>query len=109
MAKRRLITLGLLALLGGAALAVHAGTKAAAHPAATHGAVQAVTSQAPAAQPTRPADNAGDSDAAAPCATDAAGNQTGDCQNSQNTAGPEDSGTPEAAAGQDKDAVQAGR
>jgi hypothetical protein len=99
MVKRRLITLGLLALLGGAALTVHASMQAEAHPATNHGAVHVVTSQTPTAQPSQPPDNASDSDAAAPCATDATGNQTGDCQNSQNTAGPEDSGSPGAAAG----------
>jgi hypothetical protein len=108
MVKRRLIILALLALLGGAALAVHASTLAAAHPATNHAAMQAVTYQPLAAQPTPPADKAADNDARAPCATDAAGNQTGNCQDSQNAAGPEDSGTPEAAAGPDKDAVQTG-
>jgi hypothetical protein len=32
-----------------------------------------------------------DPDSGAPCGTDASGAETGDCQNSQNTAGPEDS------------------
>jgi hypothetical protein len=31
-----------------------------------------------------------EADATAPCATDAAGNQTGNCQDSQSAAGPED-------------------
>jgi hypothetical protein len=106
MVKRRLIVLGLLVLLGGGVLTLHASTQVAAHPATNLVSMQAVSSQAPAAQPSQPPDKSSDSDAAAPCATDTAGNQTGNCQNSQNTAGPEDSGSADAAGSQGNDAEQ---
>lgn len=59
--------------------ALHATTRAAAHPVARH---------AQAVEPREAADTAGDANATAACVTDASGNQTGDCQNSQNQSGP---------------------
>ena len=98
MIKRVLMTLGLsAALLGGGISAVHASSRVAAHPAAIVAAdVIAGDTGAQTA----------DTDPNAPCAVDAAtGSETGDCQNSQNTAGPEDSGN---AAAADGDSLQQG-
>lgn len=88
MVKHALMALGLgVGLLGGAATAVHASTqapaRAAAHPVVRH---------AQAVELSEAADTVSDTDATAPCATDASGNQTGDCQDSQNQSGPQDSG-----------------
>jgi len=81
MLKRALIGAGLgLALLGGVAGSTHANT-----PVSAHRAVPAdlrVLSTGP---------QAVDADANAPCGVDATGAQIGNCQDSQNAAGPEDS------------------
>lgn len=107
MFKRIIMGAGLgLALLGGGA-ATHFGGAASAHPAALHAAqVAASTGEIQTA----------DAASTAPCTIDAAGNEDGNCQDSQNTAGgtdPSGTETPEAAtseggtAGPDGDNVQA--
>jgi len=102
MIKRTLLALGLgMALLGGAATTGHAGSHVAARPAAVHAdlIVSSVGAQT------------GDTDANAPCvAATATTPETGDCQNSQNTAGPEDNPRPpgEDRQGPDTDNVQSG-
>ena len=104
MIKRTLMALGLgVGLLsGGMATAAHAGSHGTARPAVSSADLVAGDSGAQTA----------DTDPAAPCVTDAAtGEQTGNCQDSQNAAGPEDTaGTSgEAApAGPDADTVQQG-
>jgi hypothetical protein len=96
MRKRLLIAcgLGLLLLLGAVALATSVNL-ASAHPAASHVSNQLSSQSAAAATPESTAeqssDQTSDPDANAACATDAQGNQTGDCQDSQNSSGPEDS------------------
>ena len=101
MIKRTLMALGLgVALMGGAATAAHASSVVAAHPAAVQADLVAGAT----------GDQTMDADANAPCATDAAGNQTGNCQDSQNASGPADNGgTPGAAEGPDSGAGQAGQ
>ena len=105
MVKRTLMALGLgIALLGGgAATAVHASTHATLRPAA------AVTADLVGGDTGA---QTADTDPAAPCVTDAAtGDQTGDCQDSQNTGGPADTAGASgevAAAGPDTDTVQQG-
>jgi len=97
MIKRTLMTLGLgVALMGGAATAAHASSVVAAHPAAVQADLVAGAT----------GDQTTDADANAPCATDAAGNQTGNCQDSQNASGPADNGGAE---GPDTGAGQAGQ
>ncbi len=97
MIKRTLMALGLgVALMGGAATAVHASSVVAAHPAAVQADLVAGAT----------GDQTTDADANAPCATDAAGNQTGNCQDSQNASGPADNGGAE---GPDTGAGQAGQ
>lgn len=108
MVKRMFLTLGLgLALAGGVATSVHASSQVAARPAAVQadlivGATEAQTA---------------DTDPNAPCATDVTGTQTGDCQDSQSTVGPDEKGgaadTAEATnkgetTGLDGDTVQSG-
>lgn len=98
MLMRVLMSLGLgVALLGGGISAVHASSHVAAHPAAVVAAdVIAGDTGAQTA----------DTDPNAPCAVDpTTGNETGDCQNSQNTSGPEDNGS---TSGSDGDNVQQG-
>jgi len=97
MIKRTLMTLGLgVALMGGAATAAHASSVVAAHPAAVQADLVGGTT----------GDQTTDADANAPCATDAAGNETGNCQDSQNASGPADNGGAE---GPDTGAGQAGQ
>jgi len=106
--KRTLMALGLgVALLGGgAATSVHASTHASTHATTRTAAVTAdVVAGDTSAQ-------TADTDPAAPCVTDAAtGDQTGNCQDSQNTGGPADTAGASgevAAAGPDTDTVQQG-
>lgn len=83
MIKRTLMVMGLgMALLGGVATTTFASSHVSAHPTTARAGVMAGETDAQAA----------DTDVSAPCATDATGNQTGDCQNSQNASGPEDNG-----------------
>lgn len=102
MLKRILMGAGLgLALLGGTATAVHTTGAVAAQRAAIHADLKVLATESQTA----------DADPSAPCAVDAAGSQTGDCQDSQSTAGPADSA---GAAGEgdtatsDTDTVQSG-
>ncbi|MBF6591815.1 MAG: hypothetical protein IVW57_15005 [Ktedonobacterales bacterium] len=107
MGKRTIMSLGLalVLVLGIAALAITV-NGASAHPAISHASSQtsiqaaprsnhAVSSQATATA-TETTEQSGDSvndpDANAPCAKDAQGNETGNCENSQNSSGPEDNG-----------------
>jgi len=102
--RRTLMALGLgVALLGGgAATSVHASTHATPSNATVMADVVAGDTGAQTA----------DTDPTAPCATDAVtGEQTGDCQNSQNTGGPADTADASgeaAAAGPDTDTVRQG-
>lgn len=83
MVKRTLMALGLgVALLGGGvASTVHASNVVAAHPTAVHAGLIAGDT----------GDTTADADANAPCATDpTTGDQTGNCQDSQNQSGPQD-------------------
>lgn len=110
MVKQTLIALGLgLALTGGATTAAHASSHVAAHHVAarhaiarhaaapgptntttpgTPGPTDTTTPGAPGAE--TGGDMAADPDATAPCAVDASGNETGNCQDSQNASGPQD-------------------
>lgn len=116
MVKRTLMAVGLgVGLLGGAATAVHASTQVAARPAAVHASTRATarpaTVRAQAEEPRETADRAGEADATVPCATDGQGNQTGNCQDSQNAAGPQDTSSAaesSTASGPDGDTSQAG-
>jgi hypothetical protein len=82
MFKRTLMGAGLgLALLGGTATAVHTYGSGNAHAATVQTDLKVVDT----------APQATDTDPTAPCAVDASGVETGDCQNSQNATGPEDS------------------
>jgi hypothetical protein len=106
MIKRTLLALGLgLGLAGGVVSATHTTAQVHAHPAAVHTASQAHTNAYMAAEAKA---RAADTDPTAPCGTDATGAQTGDCQDSQNAAGPEDnagSSSEEAASGPDTDTL----
>jgi hypothetical protein len=111
MFKRIVMGAGLsLAMLGGVAGATHSSGTVSAHP-ATHAVaaagVKAVTAEIQTA----------DAASTAPCTVDAAGNEDGNCQDSQNTSGPADSAgtgvgeatTPDGeAATPETDTVQAG-
>ena len=92
MIKRTIMALGLgVTLTGGAATAVHASSATAAHPAVAHTAAAHHTArQAARVVVATDGDQTGDADADAPCATDAGGNQTGNCQDSQHSSGPAD-------------------
>ncbi|MDB5058168.1 MAG: hypothetical protein JWO59_1640 [Chloroflexi bacterium] len=80
MLKRVVMATGLgLALMGG--VAAHTSVPVSAQPVAVHADLQVLSTDAQVSDP----------DSGAPCGTDASGAETGDCQNSQNTAGPEDS------------------
>ncbi len=103
MIKRTLMTLGLgLGLLSGVSASAHASSRLVAYPAVVTADLVATYTGVQTA----------DSDPNAPCATDpTTGAETGDCQNSQNTAGPEDSSgaTGESGtSGSDGDNVQQG-
>jgi len=83
MVKRTFMALGLgVALLGGGvANTVHASSVVAAHPTAVHAGLIAGDT----------GDTTADADANAPCATNpTTGDQTGNCQDSQNQSGPQD-------------------
>lgn len=84
MIKRTLMAVGLgMALLGGIATTTHASSHVQAHPA--YAAVHANLGSGGAEAQTAEAD------ANVPCAIDATGAQTGNCQDSQNSAGGADS------------------
>lgn len=116
MFKRIVMGAGLsLAMLGGVAGVTHSSGTVSAHP-ATHAVaaagVKAVTAEIQTADATGAADAASN----APCTVDAAGNEDGNCQDSQNTSGPPDAvgaasegaGSEGAATMPETDTVQAG-
>ncbi len=98
MGKRTLMAIALALMLGiGGVVATR--TVATAHPVVNQVSGQSTglppssVSKVPKVEATeQPGDQANDPDATAACATDATGQQTGDCQNSQNSSGPEDKG-----------------
>lgn len=92
MVKRALIALGLLMAVGGGVLLSHPSPQVAAHPQTTSTTPQPTSGQTATEQPETPSDTAADNDASAACSTDASGNQTGNCQDSQNTSGSDSSG-----------------
>jgi hypothetical protein len=92
MSKRRLMLLGsalTLLMLVGAVFAIQSSVHAMGH-ATPATAKTAISTAVQTQEPTETKDQAGDTDQGATCATDSARNQTGDCQDSQNTSGPED-------------------
>ncbi len=106
MMKHTLMALGLgVGLLGGAATAVHGSASAAPHPTAYHSVARTVSVQATPVAETPEA--AAETDATAACATDASGNQTGNCQDAS---GATDTVSESAAetAGPDTDTAQVG-
>lgn len=108
MGKRTLMALGLgLVLLVGVAVLAATVNIASAHPSGSHAThssgIQAApnsnnqpSTQATAAQTEaaneQSGDSANDPDPNAPCGKDAQGNETGNCENSQNSSGPGDNG-----------------
>jgi hypothetical protein len=82
MIKRAILGAGLgMALLAGGFTATHTTGAAAAPQAAVHSDLKVLSTSAQVVDP----------DPTAACAVDASGVETGDCQNSQNATGPEDS------------------
>ena len=101
MMKRALLALTLGAgVLGGAATAVHASTPRNTHPLAAHAWQQPNDAET--------ADQAGDTDATAPCVTTASGDQTGACQDSQGGVADAKGAAGQADTGRDGDTAQVG-
>jgi hypothetical protein len=92
MVKRTLIALSLLLIVGAGVLLSRPSVHASAQPMTSPTTVQATSTANASEQPETASDTAADNDASAACSTDASGNQTGDCQNSQNASGSDNTG-----------------
>jgi len=106
MFKRVVMGAGLsLAMLGGVAGATHFGGTVSAHPAAFHAARTMAAAGVKAAEAEI---QTADAPSTTPCAVDAAGNENGNCQDSQNSSGGADvAGAAEAAGAGEGEAVTA--
>ncbi|HVA90485.1 MAG TPA: hypothetical protein VNL71_11670 [Chloroflexota bacterium] len=108
MFKRMLMGAGLsLAMLGGVAAATHSSGTVSAHPAAAHAAQTVAAAEVKA---TEAEVQSADAASTTPCTTDAAGNESGNCQDSQNASGGADVAGPGEGEGvtAETDTVQSG-